>query len=217
MTTTQTITDQINSFDYYYEMSDSYKKQSNGSYNEKQIKLALDQLSVEELQEVKKGITKDAEYVNRYFAKYFENLEVIEDEETTETTPEAVTDGPESMESENVDNVPAQTERSPRSEIFKNAWTMYKAGIFTSFGESLKASWNRHKLIQLLRAGIAYFSFTKSNGETRLAIGTLRNGNFEYQSKSGQTNPKPELVKYWDIEKRSWRACRLDRLQTFAA
>ncbi len=91
-------------------------------------------------------------------------------------------------------------------------WQFFGTGNYANFGEALKAFWSRYKLTRTLRRGIAYFSFIKSGGELREAIGTLRSGNFSYQPKGCQRAFNPNVVTYFDLEKRNWRAVRIDRL-----
>ena len=166
MTNLQSITNRINSFDYYYEMSDDNRKYSKGRNEETSIKRELEGLSNEELIEVRNGLTVSMEKVSRYFS--------IEVEETTE---EHTTD------TEVVPSESKTVETSVRSEIFYTAWTYFKNNLFNSFSEALKAAWRRFKILRALRKGLAYFSFRKANGELREAIGTLRQGNYIYQVK----------------------------------
>jgi len=112
---------------------------------------------------------------------------------------------------------PANEEPSAKSAIFSNAWSMFKAELFETFGEALAASWKRSKLVTALKTGVAYFEFITSKGEPRKAIGTLRNGNFSYESKTPKKKSKIEVVKYFDLERQGFRACRVDRLLTVAA
>ena len=70
MITTQTTIDKINNFDYYYEMSDDSRKYSQGARAEKEIHVALDAMTNEELIEVRDGLTKDMDLVNRYFNQF---------------------------------------------------------------------------------------------------------------------------------------------------
>ena len=104
-----------------------------------------------------------------------------------------------------------------KSEVFKTAWQFFKENLFNSFSECLKAAWQRIKLVTRLRAGLAYFSFRKTNGETREAIGTLNTTNYNYQPKSNGQRRKSSLmvVKFWDIEKRAFRSLRIDRFICF--
>jgi hypothetical protein len=102
-----------------------------------------------------------------------------------------------------------------KSELFRQAWQMKKAGTYTTFSEALKAAWKRWKLTNRLKSGVVSFSFTKEDGSLRIALGTLESGRFEYTPKgNGERKPNPNVVKYFDLEKNAIRAVRLDRLQT---
>lgn len=69
----QSLTDQINSFDYFYEYSDDSRRYGPAKRIEKSINEELAALSIEDLHAIKKDLTKDMEHVLRYF-KSFENL-----------------------------------------------------------------------------------------------------------------------------------------------
>lgn len=184
MNNTTTIANRINTFPFYYENSDDNRKWSFGNNEEKAIKSELSHLSSEELRVVKNSISADEEYVNRYFSGYFTNLP---------------------------DPIEEVKEKSFRSKIFSEAWSMFRENIFSTFSEALKASWKRAKLLKKLRSGITYFSYTKSDGKIRTAIGTLREGNFFYTYK-GQGTTNIQVIKYYDLEARGFRSCRVDRL-----
>jgi hypothetical protein len=66
-----------------------------------------------------------------------------------------------------------------KSSIFSSAWQLFKGGLFASFGEALKAAWNKSKLQKALKSGVAYFKFRKADGTEREAIGTLHGANFQ--------------------------------------
>jgi len=99
-----------------------------------------------------------------------------------------------------------------KSRLFKIAWTYFKDGLFQTFGLALKAAWNRFKVVKALKNGLAYFTFEKSNGSIRNAIGTLLNNNFNYQSKGSNRKENYSVVKYWDVVSKGWRSFRIDRL-----
>ena len=104
-----------------------------------------------------------------------------------------------------------------KSEVFKTAWQLFRENIFTSFGECLRAAWQRAKLVVSLRAGLAYFRFRKANGEIREAIGTLNSSIFSYQAKSNgeRRQPSPVVVRYWDVERRAFRSLRISNFLGF--
>jgi hypothetical protein len=102
-----------------------------------------------------------------------------------------------------------------KSQIFKAAWQMLKDELFTTFSDALKAAWNRFKLLAQLKKGIAYFSFKKADGSTRVAVGTLRNDNFSYESKGTEGSQKIGLIKFWDVENRAFRSLNIQNFIGF--
>ncbi len=199
--TIQSIADQINNFDYFYEMSDDNSKYENGTQSEKEIKSALSKLTTDQIKEVRTQVTVNEEWVNRYFAQFFQG--------SPETTPEQV----EGQRAQDNEEMPSEAKKqSFRAIIFQNAWAMLRKGLFSCFSSALKAAWSKFKLVRSLRNGIAYFSFRKASGELREAIGTLAGNNYHYERKGAYSANKPELVKFWDVQKRAFRSCRVDRL-----
>ena len=93
--------------------------------------------------------------------------------------------------------------------LFNNAWSMFKAGLFPSFAKALKAAWDRIKVVTGMKTGVVAFEYLKNDGTIRIAKGTLTG--FDYTAKTTETKPKPELIKYYDIEAQSFRSFRLDR------
>ena len=102
-----------------------------------------------------------------------------------------------------------------KSKIFRTAWAWLKDELFSTFADALRASWAKYRLQTRLRAGLAYFTFTKANGEKREAVGTLHPDNYTYTAK-GSDRAKPSLVvRFWDVEKRAFRSLRVDRFVCF--
>ena len=103
-----------------------------------------------------------------------------------------------------------------KSKIFKTAWNWLKAELFETFGDALRASWAKFRLLTRLRAGLAYFTFTKASGERRAAVGTLNPANFSYTAKTSGREKSALVVKFWDVEKRAFRSLRVDRFVSFS-
>jgi len=100
-----------------------------------------------------------------------------------------------------------------RSQIMKNALYFMENEVYPTWGECQSAAWKREKLVMKMRQGIARFSFIKkSDGSTRKAIGTLRNGNYTYQSKGTTRKNNPANVRYYDIEKDAFRSFNITSL-----
>ena len=96
-----------------------------------------------------------------------------------------------------------------KSIIFSTAWELFRGGIFLSFGEALKAAWNKSKLQKALKSGVSVFMFRKADGTERKAVGTLNASNFTYEAKAATGEAKEAkkanatIVKFWDME--NWR------------
>lgn len=71
-------------------------------------------------------------------------------------------------------------------------------------------------LKELLQNSIVTFSFTKTNGETREAIGTrcldIATGITENDMPKGVKAEIPGVITFWDCEKQAWRSCREDSI-----
>lgn len=174
----------INNFNTYYVMSDSSTVYNTAEELKTKIKNELAELSHTELVELNKSL-KEAK------ATYFKVDALIE-----ASTP-SITEAPI---------------KSELSKLMTCAWSMFKAGSFDTISEALKAAWKASKLRKALKNGIAYFTFRKADNTVRKAIGTLRNGNFEYTARSSGKKQNLATIKYFDVEKQAWRACRVDRL-----
>ena len=138
-------------------------------------------------------IKTNEEFANRYFSQYFEAID---------TTSDLISNDVEK---------PSVKKLSIHSEVFSTAWAMFKKDLFKTFSDALKTAWMRISLIHRLRSGIAYFTYNISSGEIRKAIGTLREGNFFYTPKS-KKSINLLVIKYFDLEARGFRSCRVDRL-----
>ena len=113
-----------------------------------------------------------------------------------------------------------------KSIIFSTAWEMFKGGIFGTFGEALKAAWNKSKLQKALKSGVAVFMFRKADGTERKAVGTLNASNFTYEAKAatGEAKEAKEakkasatIVKFYDMEKEAFRSLNIQNFISFAA
>lgn len=104
-----------------------------------------------------------------------------------------------------------------KSQVFTLAHAMRKQNTFLTWSQCLVQAWKVIKLKNQLREGIVSFSFQKTNGEVREAKGTLSTEHFNYTSK-GTSKPSPiTLVKYFDMEKNSFRSFRAERILNIAA
>ena len=102
-----------------------------------------------------------------------------------------------------------------KSQIFKTAWSYFKKSIFNTFGECLKAAWAAFKVRLQLKETVLYFRYRKSNGAIREAKGTLNTNYFQFTPKGTGNAPKPDVIKYFDLEKQAFRSFRIERLVSF--
>lgn len=69
-------------------------------------------------------------------------------------------------------------------------------------------------LKDLLKDAIVTFTFKKTNGEERTAVGTrcltIATGMTEDDKPKGIKSETPGVVAFWDCEKHAWRSCRED-------
>lgn len=60
-------------------------------------------------------------------------------------------------------------------------------------------------IIKLLQEGVVNFIYKKKDGSIRKAIGTLKDMNVKFK--------KPDIISYFDIEKKGFRSFKLDNLK----
>lgn len=69
-----------------------------------------------------------------------------------------------------------------------------------------------------LEEGVVTFTFTKANGETRVAHGTrildpaIATGYSDEHAPKGTGKETPGVVPYWDVDKEAWRSVRVDSI-----
>ena len=189
MTTTTNISGRINSYNSTWMMTDNQTKWEKSLREETQLKADCNELTNEELREVYANLNERG--LNNLFG-------------------EAIKARLESLP-------PEPKAQSIQTKVMTNAWALIKSNVATNLSEALKMSWKRFKTIEALKSGIAYLTFTKSDGSTRIAIATLRNGNYSYQSNNSTKKKNPATITFWDLEKKAFRACKIDRLVEVAA
>lgn len=104
-----------------------------------------------------------------------------------------------------------------RSEVLTLAHTVRRASPSLTWSQCQKAAWSALRLRASLRTGAVRFTFTKEDGSTRQALGTLNSELFSYTSKTTDRADNPMVVKFYDLENQGFRSCRVDRLQAVAA
>ena len=81
----------------------------------------------------------------------------------------------------------------------------YKSGLTAS--EAMRKAWQVVNLKAAMREGVAAFTFTKKDGTTRPATGTLRADISGYTPNpdAPQRNYSPLYVRYYDTERAAFR------------
>ena len=104
-----------------------------------------------------------------------------------------------------------------KSSLFKLAWNLFKAEIFTSFSDALRCAWLQSKNVANLRSGEGSFVFRKVTGGERVAVGTLSGSLINYEQK-GTNKPAPiNIQRYYDLEKQAYRSYRIENLLSISA
>lgn len=111
-----------------------------------------------------------------------------------------------------------------KSRIFRNAHKEMKQSNYTAdWSSCLKTAYaierkrmqKRPNIIAKLKTGLVAFQFTKKDGSTRTAFGTLDSSLFNYEAKGGKSFESVDYVRYWDLEKNAWRMVKLDNFLGF--
>jgi WYL_2, Sm-like SH3 beta-barrel fold len=186
--TTLEITNAINTFNPFYGQIDDNTEYSFFAAIDKSIDEAIKTVTPEQAREIYSNLLENRKpfsHAKKLFAMIPAN----------EPTPEAV--------------APVAIKSAKKFSLFNNAWSMFKDGLFTTFAQALKAAWNRLKVVTGMKTGVVTFQYIKSDGSIRIATGTL--SDIKYVAKTTESKPKPEVVKYFDIEAQSFRSFRVDR------
>lgn len=106
-----------------------------------------------------------------------------------------------------------------RSQILSMAWanirSAAKKGITLSFSEAQKKAWVATRLKTALKASNEVkFTFTKLDGNERIAFGTLMPEFFNGYSSKGATASNVGVVKYFDVKKNGFRSFNAFQLVT---
>lgn len=212
----------LNNFDIYFSMSDDNRVYSEGLKKQNELKAIVKNLTEDEKKEVIATLRQEVK--DLFFpAKVKNTFKVGDTVKTLDGTVRVIKEVIntqmvrfEALEGVNIvkeftANLELVVEPKVKSTIMTTAWSFVKKGIYNTISEALKASWRKHKLVTKMKKGIAHFTFRKKNGELREAIGTLREGNFEYKSK-GNKDSNYDVVKYFDVVADAFRSFRIERL-----
>lgn len=94
------------------------------------------------------------------------------------------------------------TYRNTMREIMTMAWQFVKRNGYT-MSEALKVAWRNFRLHTKMLKGICKFYFTKVDGTTREAFGTLKDSLLPETGESRKPNPTVQV--YFDTDKQAWR------------
>lgn len=93
-----------------------------------------------------------------------------------------------------------------KTELFKRAWTLFR-NSFGTFSDCLSQAWKVLKLKLRMKESIIRFEFKKTNGEIRVAFGTL----IQNISK-GKSTPNYKTLAFFDTIKNQVRSFKIDNL-----
>lgn len=88
-------------------------------------------------------------------------------------------------------------------EVMTLSWQLIRKNGFSK-REALKVAWANIKLRMQMKTRIVKFWYTKINGDTREAFGTLAESIVPETVGSGR-RPNETVQTYWDAEKGDWR------------
>ncbi len=95
-------------------------------------------------------------------------------------------------------------------KIMRDAWQLVKLDGLT-ISEALRLAWFNFKLRVKMAVEVVRFRFTKIDGTTREAVGTLHPD--KMPPTKGTTRKMPETVQiYYDVEKGAYRSYKLANL-----
>lgn len=96
-----------------------------------------------------------------------------------------------------------------KSQLFKMAHTMLRKAEVANLSQALRKAWQVMKLHAQMLVGKVEFSYRKTTGEVRKAVGTLFNINYtpKPQAENKPRRQRPaDVVCYFDVEKNSFRS-----------
>lgn len=94
--------------------------------------------------------------------------------------------------------------------IMNKAWYLCKTYQY-AFADCLKKAWAWFKLRREMLSGVSRFHFTKADGSTREAFGTLREDQIGEVKGTGRKAGE-NIQTYWDVEKNDYRCFKIINL-----
>lgn len=102
-----------------------------------------------------------------------------------------------------------------RSSILSLAWAIRKQSALP-WGECQRKAWATARLRSAMYTGCISFAYTKEDGTTRHAVGTLDASLFNYENKGKSSQTSPAVIKYFDLTAGGFRSFRAERLLNVA-
>lgn len=99
-----------------------------------------------------------------------------------------------------------------KSKLFRVAHAILRKGQVANLSDALKMAWKAVKIYTKMLTGKVEFSFKKLNGETRKAIGTLYNLNYQAKGNSVANSKNEDVICFWDCEKNAFRSFKASTL-----
>lgn len=104
------------------------------------------------------------------------------------------------------------TKQNFRARVMKYAWQILRATKM-AWSYCLRKAWMLYKLWNNMKKGNVRFTYFKTNGSLRHAIGTLKFRWNDVAVKKG-TKPAYKTMKYYDLDRKSFRCFKVENLVT---
>lgn len=103
-----------------------------------------------------------------------------------------------------------------RVRVMKYAWQLWKS-TKEEWGECMLKAWQLYKLAKAMRSGVVEFSYLKTDGTIRKALGTLKGIPAGATLKGKKvTKPSYKTLAYFDTEKNGFRCFKVENLISIA-
>lgn len=97
------------------------------------------------------------------------------------------------------------------SKVMRRAWQIARA-TGKAFAVALSKSWQLYRLTKQMRAGAVKFSYEKTDGTLRKALGTLKDT--AVLVKGAGKPDDGRTIKYYDVEADGWRSFKVENFVT---
>lgn len=99
-----------------------------------------------------------------------------------------------------------------RARVMKYAWQLWRT-TKNQWRICMIKAWKLYKLAKAMREGVVEFVYSKADGSTRLAHGTLKNvpAGSTFRGKK-LTKPSYKTMTYYDVDRNAFRSFRVENL-----